>query len=84
MTTISQECFYQQALTQYSFLKKKKDLFYYLICMSVLLACTSIQHMHVWCLLKPEEGIRSDGTGVNRVESLTDLQSNVYLLLHGN
>ena len=34
------------------------------MCMNVLLACLSVYHMHAWSLQKPEEGIRTPGTGV--------------------
>ena len=34
------------------------------MCMGVLSACVSAYHMHVWCPGRPEESIRSLGTGI--------------------
>ena len=42
--------------------------FIFFMCMSVLPECMSVSHrtyrMYVWCSKKPEDGIRSPGTGV--------------------
>ena len=32
---------------------------------SVLPACISVQHVHAWCLQRPEEGVGSPRSGVN-------------------
>lgn len=34
------------------------------VCMGVLPECLLVPHIHVWCLQKPEEGIRTPVTGV--------------------
>lgn len=33
------------------------DLNTLLICLGLLLACMSVNHMHAWCPQRPEEGI---------------------------
>lgn len=42
----------------------------YFMCMSVLPGCVSVRHFCVWCLWRPEECIRSPGTGVTLTVSL--------------
>jgi hypothetical protein len=35
----------------------------YFICMTTLPACVYVHYVHAWCLQRPEEDIRSPGTG---------------------
>lgn len=43
-------------------------IFYYftlfLICIANFPACFSVHHLHVWCPRKPEDSVRSSGSGV--------------------
>lgn len=41
------------------------------MCASVLHACMSVHHICAWCCQRPEEGVRSRGTGVTNSCELT-------------
>lgn len=43
------------------------DLCVFFMCMSVLSACMSVRHLHVWCLMRPEEGTGVPESGVTDV-----------------
>lgn len=39
-------------------------IYFTLTCISVLLACMSVHHIHAWCLLRSKEGIGSPGSEI--------------------
>lgn len=39
-------------------------VYFYVMCMSVLPACTSVYHLHAWCLERPGEDGSCCATGV--------------------
>jgi hypothetical protein len=41
-------------------------IFFVILCMNVLPTYISMYHVPAWCPWRPEESVRSSGTGVNR------------------
>lgn len=51
-------------LAVWSFKKLCKDLFMFLLCVSILPACMGMYHMHARCLQSSEKGNESQGAEV--------------------
>lgn len=43
----------------------KKIVYFYFMCIGVLLACMYVHHAYAWCPQWPEEGARSSTSGVD-------------------